>query len=88
MTKFSLVIFSFLSLFIISCSDDDDNTENSIICDVLSGFCDNKWELIRVEGGIAGINDTVEKGDVEWEVRWHYLGSRSEWYLRSTLLWT
>lgn len=68
MTKLITILLALTSLFIISCSDDDDNTENSVVCDAVSSLCDNEWELIRVEGGLAGINDVVDNGIVEWEV--------------------
>jgi len=69
LTKITLLLISLLSITFFSCSDDEeDDNENSVVCNAISELCENEWELVKVSGGLAGIDDDIEKGDIQWEV--------------------
>jgi len=55
------IVCAFLILiFICSCTDNDDS--NATI---------EKWNLINVSGGFAGIDLTIEKGEIIWTLNEH-----------------
>lgn len=49
-----------LSIFLFSCSNDDDNSAQE------TGL-QGTWNLVNVTGGIAGIDEDIERGMVVWD---------------------
>jgi len=55
------IVYAFLiSIFIYSCTNSDDN--NATI---------EKWNLVNVSGGFAGIDVDIEKGKIIWTLNEH-----------------
>ena len=57
--KLKSVILLFISFTFLSCSLGDNNNNNNEV--VLT-----QWNLIHVTGGIAGVDETFEIGDIIW----------------------
>ena len=58
--KTSLYLLFFLSIFGISCCNDDDDTTAET--QPIAG----EWNLKHAQGGLAGVNDTYEDGIIVW----------------------
>jgi len=56
MKSFYVII---LSILLFSCSSDDDSTRETTL--------QGTWNLVNVTGGIAGIDEDIERGMVVWD---------------------
>ncbi|RKN14536.1 hypothetical protein D7035_16720, partial [Aquimarina sp. AD1] len=57
MRHFCIVL---LSIILFSCSNDDDNNAQS---STIAGA----WNLVKVSGGVTGVDEDIEKGLVVWD---------------------
>ncbi|MBQ4802386.1 hypothetical protein J8L88_05910 [Aquimarina sp. MMG015] len=57
MRHFCIVL---LSIILFSCSNDDDNNAQS---SKIAGA----WNLVRVSGGVTGVDEDIEKGLIVWD---------------------
>ncbi|WP_108804433.1 hypothetical protein [Aquimarina sp. Aq107] len=57
MRHFCIVL---LSIILFSCSNDDDNNAQS---STIAGA----WNLVKVSGGVTGVDEDIEKGLIVWD---------------------